>query len=142
MKVFSFVCLRYAVALSPMFRIMSEPGPGTGGSSRDIEYRTTITAPGIKPLAVRWTTSTLTVNVTFVVVTDPPPRGRVAEVSSLDNTVMFNASGALSCQLRITFSGTAAQIDPAAATTMVAVRESTLSHLRNMRITHSLIQVE
>ncbi len=108
--------------------------PGTGGLCTDIEYRATITAPGTKPLTVRWITSTLAVNATSVVVTDPPsPEGRVCEFWSMDNAVTFTASGALSRQLRIVLNGTAAQIDPVAAITMAAMRQNALIDLRNMR---------
>ena len=52
-----------------------------------------MTAPGTNPLTVRWTTSTLAVNVTLVVVTDPPfPYGWVAVARSTDKAVMLNAS--------------------------------------------------
>jgi hypothetical protein len=108
--------------------------PGTGGIWRDIEYRTTMTAPGTKPLTVRWTTSTLAVNVTFVVVTDPPfPYGWVAEARSTDKAVMFNDSGALLCHSRTWLNGTAAQIDPAAAATIAPIKLNAPSDLRSMR---------
>jgi hypothetical protein len=118
-----------------VFRIIFCGPLGTGGSCRTIEYRRKITEPGAKPLAVRRTTSTLAIMVTSVVVTDPPGTvdGRIDEVLSMDNTVMFTASGALSCQALIVPAGTAAQIGPAAAATMAAIEQNALSDLRNMR---------